>query len=143
VSIGGPAIRADCQPPALATEVKAGWTQVHRSGEGWRPRRFVHGHTVVSNQQSEGGATKYRIDIEALVDFVAQQVELVESVAVPEQFTDVAAALHREASSSDELRALWLSAGLATHVGLAIFREPERFITSTNPSPASPAALAA
>jgi hypothetical protein len=41
------------------------------------------------------------------------------------------------------LRLLWLAAGLATHVGLAIFREPERFITSPTPSPATPAALAA
>jgi hypothetical protein len=103
----------------------------------------VRARTVVSNQQSEGGATEYRIDIEALLDFIAHQVELVESAAVPEQLTDVAAAVRHEASSSDELRALWLSAGLATHVGLAIFREPERFITASDPSPASPAALAA
>jgi hypothetical protein len=99
---------------------------------------------VVSNQQRKGGVTEYRIDIDALVEFVAHQVELVETAAVPGQLTDVAAAsLDREASSSDELRAVWLSAGLATHVGLAIFREPERFITPISPSPASPAVLAA
>jgi hypothetical protein len=41
------------------------------------------------------------------------------------------------------VRALWLGAGLATHVGLAIFEEPERFVTAV-PSPVAPvAALAA
>jgi hypothetical protein len=117
---------------------------VHRSGEGRRPRRtFLRARAIDSNQQREGEATGYRIDIEALLDFVATQVELVECAAVPEQLTNVTAGLHHEASSSDELRALWLSAGLATHVGLAIFREPERFITASHPAPASPAALAA
>jgi len=49
-----------------------------------------------------------------------------------------------ETSSRDEVRARsGLGAGLATHVGLAIFEEPERFITAGEPSPASPAALAA
>jgi hypothetical protein len=117
---------------------------VHRSGDGRRPRRGLRRVlTVVSNQQTEGGATEYRIDIEALVEFVTDQVELIESAAIPEPRTDVATALFHEASSSDELRALWLSAGLATHVGLAIFRDPGRFITATRPSPTSPAALAA
>jgi hypothetical protein len=41
------------------------------------------------------------------------------------------------------VRVLWLGAGLATHVGLAIFEEPERFITAGESSPATPAALAA
>jgi hypothetical protein len=118
---------------------------VHRSGEGRRPRRaFLRVRPVVSNQQRQGGATEYRIDTEALVEFVAHQVELVEAAAVPGRLADVVdAGLHHEASSSDDLRAFWLSAGLATHVGLVIFREPERFITATDPSPASPAALAA
>jgi hypothetical protein len=118
---------------------------VHHSGEGRRPGLAVRrAPTVVSNQQREGGTTKYRIDIEALSEFVAHQVELVEAAAVPGLLADVVeAGLHHEASSSDELRALWLSAGLATHIGLAIFREPERFIIATHPSPASPAALAA
>ena len=117
---------------------------MHHSGEGRRPRRaFLRARAVDSNQQWEREATEYRIDIEALVEFVARQVELVESVAVPEQLTDVAASVDHEASSSDELQALWLRAGLATHVGLAIFREPGRFITASHLSPASPAALAA
>lgn len=118
---------------------------MHRSGEGRRSRRaFLHVRSVVSNQQREEGATRYRIDIDALVEFVADQVELIEAAPVPAQLFDVAAAgFNSQASSSDELRALWLSAGLATHVGLAIFREPERFIISTTPSPASLAALAA
>lgn len=116
---------------------------MHRSGGGRRPRRaFLRALAVVSNQQGRGGATEHRIDIEALVEFVAHQVELVEAAAVPGPLA-VDVGLQHDAPSSDELRALWLSAGLATHVGLAIFREPERFITASHPSPASPAALAA
>jgi hypothetical protein len=51
--------------------------------------------------------------------------------------------LRHESVSRNEVTALWLGAGLATHVGLAIFEEPERFITAGDPSPATPAALAA
>ena len=50
--------------------------------------------------------------------------------------------LRHESVSRDEVHALWLGAGLATHVGLAIFEEPERFIV-TAPSPVTPAAALA
>jgi hypothetical protein len=87
---------------------------------------------------------RYEIDLEALVDFVATQVEKIETAAVAEQYGGLTVpTVPGESTSADELRVLWLAAGLATHVGLAIFREPERFITSPTPSPASPAALAA
>ncbi len=84
------------------------------------------------------------IDLDALVDFVACQVERIEAAGVAVPLSGLGERpLPGERASADELRALWLAAGLATHVGLAIFREPERFITSHTPSPASPAALAA
>lgn len=51
--------------------------------------------------------------------------------------------LRHESVSRDEVQALWLGAGLATHVGLAIFEEPERFITTADPSPTTPAPVAA
>ena len=87
---------------------------------------------------------EYRIDREALAAFVAAQLDLVEAGPVPELLAQVIELrLRRETSSRDEVRAVWLGAGLATHVGLAIFEEPERFITAGDPSPASPAALAA
>ena len=87
---------------------------------------------------------EYRIDREALAAFVASQVDLVEAGPVPELLADVVELrLRHEASSRGEVRALWLGAGLATHVGLAIFEEPERFITAGEPSPATPAAVAA
>jgi hypothetical protein len=92
--------------------------------------------------QREGGGISYRIDREALVAFVAEQVDLVEAGSAPKLLAD-AVALREAGLSWDELRALWLGAGLATHVGLAIFEEPERFITAGDPSPATPAALAA
>jgi hypothetical protein len=86
----------------------------------------------------------YGIDLAALVDFVTSQVEKIEAAAVADQYSGIAATtVPGESTSADELRVLWLAAGLATHVGLAIFREPERFIATPTPSPASPAALAA
>jgi hypothetical protein len=92
--------------------------------------------------QPKGGGIGYRIDREALAAFVAQQVDLVEAGSIPTLLADVVE-LRDAGLGWDEVRALWLGAGLATHVGLAIFEEPERFITAGEPSPATPAALAA
>lgn len=87
---------------------------------------------------------EYRIDREALAAFVASQVDLVEAGAIPQLLAEVVdLRLRHESGNRGEVRALWLGAGLATHVGLAIFEEPERFITAGDPSPATPAALAA
>jgi hypothetical protein len=86
---------------------------------------------------------EYRIDREALDEFIGRQVELVESISIPKLLADVVELrLRYESVSRDEARALWLGAGLATHVGLAIFEEPERFITAV-PSPVTPAAALA
>jgi hypothetical protein len=75
---------------------------------------------------------------------VSEQVDLVEAGAIPAVLAQVVELrLRTESVSRDEAQALWLGAGLATHVGLAIFEEPERFITAGEPSPATPAALAA
>ena len=94
-------------------------------------------------KQPKGGV-EYRIDREALADFIARQIDLVEAGSIPKPLADVVELrLRHESVSRDEVRALWLGAGLATHVGLAIFEEPERFITAGEPSPATPAALAA
>jgi hypothetical protein len=66
---------------------------------------------------------EYRIDREALDEFIGRQVELVESASIPKLLADVVELrLRDESVSRDEVRALWLGAGLATHVGLAIFR---------------------
>lgn len=87
---------------------------------------------------------KYRIDREALAEFVARQVDLVEAGVMPSLLAQVAELrLRHESVSGDEVQALWLGAGLATHVGLAIFEEPEQFITAGQPSPVTPAAVAA
>mgnify|MGYP000017529142 CR=1 FL=1 len=72
---------------------------------------------------------EYRIDRDALDDFIGRQVALVESASIPKLLADVVELrLRHESVSRDEVRALWLGAGLATHVGLAIFEEPERFV---------------
>ena len=79
---------------------------------------------------------EYRIDREALADFIGRQVELIETASIPKLLADVVELrLRHEAVSRAEVSALWLGAGLATHVGLAIFEEPERFITAVDPAP--------
>jgi len=79
---------------------------------------------------------EYRIDRIALDEFIARQVELVESIEIPKLLADVVELrLGHESVGRDEVRALWLGAGLATHVGLAIFKEPERFIAAVEPAP--------
>jgi hypothetical protein len=86
---------------------------------------------------------EYRIDREALDEFIGRQVELVEAASIPKLLADVVELrLRHESVSREEVRALWLGAGLATHVGLAIFEEPERFVTAV-PSPVPLAAALA
>ena len=86
---------------------------------------------------------EYRIDRAALVAFIARQIDLVEATELPNLLGEVVELrLRHDDVSAEEVRALWLGAGLATHVGLAIFEEPERFITAS-PRPTSPAALVA
>ena len=79
---------------------------------------------------------EYRIDRDALDDFISRQVEQIETTSIPKLLADVVELrLRHEVASRDEVAALWLGAGLATHVGLAIFEEPERFITVADPAP--------
>jgi hypothetical protein len=80
---------------------------------------------------------EYRIDREALAEFISRQVAQIEAASIPKLLADVVELrLRHEAVSRDEVAALWLGAGLATHVGLAIFEEPERFITAAaDPEP--------
>jgi hypothetical protein len=93
--------------------------------------------------ETEVEAVEYRIDRAALVAFIGQQVDLVEATELSSLLGDVVELrLRHDDVRADDVRALWLGAGLASHVGLTIFEEPERFIT-VSPTPASPAALAA
>jgi hypothetical protein len=86
---------------------------------------------------------EYRIDREALDEFIGRQVKLVESASIPKLLSDVVEPrLQHESVSREEVHALWLGAGLATHVGLAIFEEPERFVIAA-PSPVTPVATLA
>ena len=79
---------------------------------------------------------EYRIDRDALAEFIGRQVAQIEAASIPKLLADVVELrLRHEAVNRDEVAALWLGAGLATHVGLAIFEEPERFITAADPAP--------
>ena len=69
----------------------------------------------------------YTIDRPALDRFIAEQVDLIEQTPMPDDLRDV---LPTDADdlTAAELAAIWLGAGLASQVGLAILEAPERFI---------------
>jgi hypothetical protein len=73
---------------------------------------------------------EYRIDRAALVAFVARQVDLVEATELPSLLGEVVELrLRHDDVSREEVRALWLGAGLAPHVGQdtpPILAEPAR-----------------
>jgi hypothetical protein len=81
------------------------------------------------DQRREEAEMEYRIDRGGLAEFVAEQVALVEAVPLPRVVGEVlrVRAVY-ERAHPQEVRGLWLAAGLATHVGLAIFEQPERFV---------------
>jgi hypothetical protein len=68
----------------------------------------------------------YAIDRDALRAFVDRQVALIEATPLPHDLGAAVAATTDMAA--DELRAVWLAAGLATQLGLALLDAPERFI---------------
>ncbi len=71
----------------------------------------------------------YRIERTALQAFVARQVLLIESTPLP---SDVLGLLRDgDDLGADEAQAVWLGAGLATQIGLALLNEPERFVVPT------------
>ena len=80
---------------------------------------------------------QYRVDREALTEFIDRQIGLIEAASIPPKLLGDVVELppRHELIGREELAALWLGAGLATHVGLAIFEEPERFITIAEPAP--------
>ena len=76
----------------------------------------------------------YRIERAALQAFVERQVLLIESMPVP---PDLVGLLQDEDDlGADQVHAVWLGAGLATQVGLALVNEPERFVVPTRPTAA-------
>jgi hypothetical protein len=73
----------------------------------------------------------YRIARHALHAFLERQILLVESTPVPSDLRDVVGAA-RDLGDED-IAAIWLGAGLATQVGLALLEEPERFVEAAPP----------
>ena len=77
----------------------------------------------------------YRIERVALQAFVERQVLLVESTPMP---ADLIGLLEDgDDLDRDQIHAVWLGAGLATQVGLALVNEPERFVVPTGASQAA------
>jgi hypothetical protein len=70
----------------------------------------------------------YRIDRTALAAFVDAQADRVEATPLPDDLV-VAFPQTDEDLAGEDLRAVWLGAGLATQIGLALLEAPERFVT--------------
>lgn len=70
----------------------------------------------------------YRIARAALLAFVDRQISLVESTPPP---AELELAVDGRARAPDEAQAVWLGAGLATQIGLALLDEPERFVVDS------------
>lgn len=67
----------------------------------------------------------YRIARDELVDFVDRQIRLIEATPLP---PDLRALVPSDEVGDDDLSGVWLGAGLATQLGLAIVDRPELFV---------------
>jgi hypothetical protein len=67
----------------------------------------------------------YRIARDSLVDFVDRQIRLIESTPLP---PDLRAIIPAGNLGDEDLTGVWLGAGLATQLGLAIVDRPEVFV---------------
>jgi hypothetical protein len=70
----------------------------------------------------------YRIARDELVDFVDRQIRLIEATPLP---PDLRALVPAAEVGDDDLSGVWLGAGLATQLGLAIVDRPEAFVERT------------
>lgn len=69
----------------------------------------------------------YLINRPALDRFIAETLDLIEATPMPAELRDVLPE-QSEDLTADGSPAVWLGAGLASQVGLAILEAPERFL---------------
>ena len=118
-SNAGPAAPAACSQSSLDADPPRVAESTRSSGPA------LHAGLVGANDPRREGML-YRIDREALSEFLTRQLDIVEGTRPSVALDELAPA---DPVDRDETRAAWLGAGLATHVGLAIFEEPEQFVT--------------
>jgi hypothetical protein len=75
----------------------------------------------------------YEIARAALHRFVDCQIALIEATPPPADIRDIASA---HDLSEEEIHGVWLGAGVATQIGLALVDAPERFVTEAPPGAA-------
>lgn len=78
----------------------------------------------------------YEIDEPRLTSFVAEQVRLIAGTPLPGGLADEL----RRAGAELDLAAVWLGAGLATQIGLALLEHPEAFVRRRSPATGLPPA---
>jgi len=83
--------------------------------QGARPVRRAVGH----------GAPMTTIKRDALHAFIDRQLFRVESTPVPPELREVE---EREGLSADQVQALWLGAGIASQIGMALALDPSAFV---------------
>lgn len=66
----------------------------------------------------------YRIATDRLVAFVEEQARLVEATPMPPDLVEVVP----DDMPDDELPGVWLAAGLASQIGIALVDDPGRFV---------------
>jgi hypothetical protein len=67
----------------------------------------------------------YEIDQSALVAFVERQIATIMATEMP---PDIAAVVSDSSLSREDLQAVWLGAGIATQIGLALLEYPDQFV---------------
>jgi hypothetical protein len=67
----------------------------------------------------------YRIARDSLIDFVDRQILLIESTPLP---PDLRSIIPSGGLGDEDLAGVWLGAGLATQLGLALVDRPEVFV---------------
>ncbi len=77
----------------------------------------------------------YRIATDRLVAFVEEQARLVEATPMPADLVEVVP----DDVPGQELPAIWLAAGVASQIGVALIDDPGRFVIRA-PAPAHAAA---
>lgn len=71
----------------------------------------------------------YAIDRARLMLFVSDQVDVIESTPMPGEIRDVLPETCDDLTA-DDLHAVWLGAGLASQVGIALVDDPGRFLAT-------------
>jgi hypothetical protein len=67
------------------------------------------------------------VNRESLISFIDRKLLLIESTPIPD---DMRALGQEDGMSEEDIRALWVGAGIASQIGMALALEPGPFVTT-------------